>query len=129
MFAVMEISTTPGVARWFDLWSLTTDIYENREEAIRTLERRSVISSALDVQADDQILLLVTCLDGDTERLVVAARTAGRRTSQSATYKETVRWKLLIHRTEGYLYDTRKKPIFGNLDCVEQFSNRVENYP
>ena len=70
----MEISTTPGVARWFDLWSLTTDIYENREEAIRTLERRSVISSALDVQADDQILLLVTCLDGDTERLVVAAR-------------------------------------------------------
>ena len=74
VFAVMEISTTPGVARWFDLWSLTTDIYENREEAIRTLERRSVISSALDVQADDQILLLVTCLDGDPERLVVAAR-------------------------------------------------------
>lgn len=74
VFAVMEISTTPGVARWFDLWSLTTDIYENREEAIRTLERQSVISSALDVQADDQILLLVTCLDGDPERLVVAAR-------------------------------------------------------
>ena len=48
--------------------------HAEREEAIRTLERRSVISSALDVQADDQILLLVTCLDGDTERLVVAAR-------------------------------------------------------
>ena len=38
------------------------------------MERRSVINSALDVRADDQILLLVTCLDGDTERLVVAAR-------------------------------------------------------
>ena len=74
VFAVVEMSTTPGVARWYDLWSLTTDNYENREDAIRTLERRSVISSALDVQADDQILLLVTCLDGDTERLVVVAR-------------------------------------------------------
>lgn len=74
VFAVMEMSTTLGVARWYDLWSLTTDNYKNREDAIRTLERRSVISSALDVQADDQILLLVTCLDGDTERLVVAAR-------------------------------------------------------
>lgn len=74
VFAVVEFETVPGVARWYDLWSLTTDIRANREEAIRELERRSVISSALDVQADDQILLLVTCLDGDTERLAVAAR-------------------------------------------------------
>jgi len=74
VFAVMEMDTTPGTARWYDLWSLAADSYAEREEAIRTLERRSVISSAMDVQADEQILLLVTCLDGDTERLVVAAR-------------------------------------------------------
>ena len=74
VFAVMEMDTTSGTARWYDLWSLAADSYAEREEAIRTLERRSVISSALDVQADEQILLLVTCLDGDTERLVVAAR-------------------------------------------------------
>ena len=74
VFAVMEISTTPGVAQWYDIWSLTTDNKAVREKAIRMLEKRSVISSALDVQSDDQILLLVTCLDGDTERLVVAAR-------------------------------------------------------
>ena len=74
VFAVMEMDTTPGTARWYDLWSLAADSYAEREEAIRTLERRSVISSALDVQADEQILLMVTCLDGDTERLVVAAR-------------------------------------------------------
>ena len=74
VFAVMEMDTTPGTARWYDLWSLNADSYTEREEAIRALERRSVISSALDVQADEQILLLVTCLDGDTERLVVAAR-------------------------------------------------------
>ena len=74
VFAVVEMDTTPGTARWYDLWSLNADSYTEREEAIRALERRSVISSALDVQADEQILLLVTCLDGDTERLVVAAR-------------------------------------------------------
>ena len=42
--------------------------------AIRTLEKRSAVTSVLDVRADDQLLLLITCLDGETERLVVAAR-------------------------------------------------------
>ncbi len=74
VFAVMEMSTTPGTARWFDLWSLITEDKSDREGAIRAMEKRSAISSSLDVQEDDQILLLVTCLDGDTERLVVAAR-------------------------------------------------------
>ena len=74
VFAVAEMNTVPGTANWFDLWSLDTDIRSSREEAIRALEKKSAISSALDVQADDQLLLLVTCLDGDTERLVVAAR-------------------------------------------------------
>ena len=74
VFSVMEMSTVPGVAMWYDLWSLASNSREKREEAIRTLERRSAVSSALDVQAEDQLLLLVTCLDGDTERLVVAAR-------------------------------------------------------
>ena len=74
VFSVLEISTVPGTARWYNLWSLNTASRADREEAIRTLERRSVVSSTLDVQADDQLLLLVTCLDGDTERLVVAAR-------------------------------------------------------
>ena len=69
----MEMNTLPGTALWYNLWSLNTDSRADREEAIRTLERRSAVSSTLDVRADDQ-LLLVTCLDGDTERLVVAAR-------------------------------------------------------
>ena len=46
----------------------------DREKAIRTLEQRSLVRGTAEVQADDQLLLLVTCLDGDTERLVVAAR-------------------------------------------------------
>lgn len=74
VFAVMEMSTVPGTARWYDLWSLDTESRADREKAIRTLQKLSEISSPLDVRADEQILLLVTCLDGDTDRLVVAAR-------------------------------------------------------
>ena len=74
VFAVTDISTTPGTAQWYDIWSLNTDSRTGRETAIRALERRSAVSNVLDVQADDQILLLVTCVDSDSERLVVAAR-------------------------------------------------------
>ena len=74
VFAAMEMDTTPGTGRWYDLWSLATSSCAEREEAIRTLEKRSAVPNTLDVQAEDQLLLLVTCLDGDTERLVVAAR-------------------------------------------------------
>jgi len=74
VFAVMEMSTVPGTARWYDLWSLATDSRAARKEAIQKLENRSVVSSVLDVAADDQLLLLVTCVDEETDRLVVAAR-------------------------------------------------------
>ena len=74
VFSVMEMNTVPGTGLWYDLWSLNTNSSTDREKAIRTLESRSAIRSMLDVQADDQLLLLITCLDGETERLVVAAR-------------------------------------------------------
>jgi sortase B len=74
VFSVLELNTVPGTAHWYDLWSLNSNSYAEREEAIRELERRSAVSSTLDVQADEQLLLLVTCLDGENERLVVAAR-------------------------------------------------------
>lgn len=74
VFAVMEMNTVPGTGLWYDLWSLNTDSSTDRGNAIRTLESRSAVRSTLDVQADDQLLLLITCLDGETERLVVAAR-------------------------------------------------------
>ena len=74
VFAVAEINTVPGTGSWFDLWALDTDSRAEREKAIRALEGRSVHGSILDVQADDQLLLLITCLDGEDERLVVAAR-------------------------------------------------------
>ena len=74
VFAVLEMDTAPGTSRWYNLWSLDTPIVAEREEAIRTLEKRSVIRSVLDVKPDDQLLLLITCVGDDEERLVVAAR-------------------------------------------------------
>lgn len=74
VFAVAEINTVPGTAFWYDVYALMTVNRADREDAIRTLEQRSFVRGTVDVQADDQLLLLVTCLDGDAERLVVAAR-------------------------------------------------------
>lgn len=74
VFAVLDMNTVPGTARWFNLWSLMTDSRRERTEAIETLKKHAAVSGVLDVRADDQLLLLVTCLDGEDERLVVAAR-------------------------------------------------------
>ena len=61
-----------------------------------------MISSALDVQADDQILLLVTCLDGDTERLVVAARRL--REGETEVINEQIASKENISEIQKALY-------------------------
>lgn len=74
VFSVMEMNTLPGTALWFDFWSLNSTRADVREKAIRTAEERSAVRSTLDVRADEQLLVLVTCLDGDTERLLVVAR-------------------------------------------------------
>lgn len=74
VFAVFRMDTVPGSPGWFNLWSTLTDQAAAREAAIRKMEGRSACASVVDVQAEDQLLLLVTCLDGETERLVVAAR-------------------------------------------------------
>ena len=74
VFAAAEISVVPGTALYYDLWSLNTKDRDEREQAIRRLTRLSSCDSLLDVRADEQILVLVTCIDQDTNRLVVAAR-------------------------------------------------------
>ncbi len=74
VFTAEKISTVPGTALYYDLWSLNSTDREKREQAIRRLNILADWDSMLDVQADDQILVLVTCVDEDTDRLVVAAR-------------------------------------------------------
>ena len=74
IFAVGTVSTETGAENnpdYFDLMSLRP---ENRMRAIGTLKEASVYACDVDVQAEDQLLLLVTCVDKETDRRVVAAR-------------------------------------------------------
>ncbi len=60
--------------RFLDFFSLTTRSVQERERAIEVLKSTSIHTCTVDVQAEDQLLLLVTCVDQDAERRVVAAR-------------------------------------------------------
>ena len=74
VFAAAEISVVPGTSGYFDIWSLDDRTRAGREAAIRKLESRAISGNAVDVQPEDQILLLVTCVEDDDYRLIVAAR-------------------------------------------------------
>ena len=89
VFAAAEINTVPGTSAYFDIWSLDTPVREERAEALRKLEIRSFSGISLDIQPDDQILLLVTCVGDDDYRLVVAARRLrDGETESSLTYRK-----------------------------------------
>ena len=62
--------------------------------AIDALISASVFTCPIEVQADDQILLLVTCTEKDQDRRVVAARRI-REGEDEAVLKKTVErsWK------------------------------------
>ena len=69
----MTISVTPGKARYLDLWALRSPDRETRKDALASLKRANSYVSTAEVSEEDQILLLVTCVGDDDERLVVAA--------------------------------------------------------
>ena len=69
----MTISVTPGKARYLNLWALQSTDRETRKEALASLKRANSYVSTAEVTEEDQILLLVTCVGDDDERLVVAA--------------------------------------------------------
>ncbi len=74
IFAVGTVSTDPKNWRYVNWSHLNSTVVANRESAIASLLRFSVYGKYIDVQADDQILLLITCVDDPAERRVVAAR-------------------------------------------------------
>jgi len=74
VFAVSTIRLTPGTARYFALEGLQSLNRETRKEAIRKFEALSAHPVIVDVNEEDQILLLVTCVGNDDERLILAAR-------------------------------------------------------
>lgn len=73
IFAVVTISVTPGKARYLDLWALRSPDRETRKNALASLKRANSYVSTAEVSEENQILLLITCVGDDDERLVVAA--------------------------------------------------------
>ena len=89
IFAVGSISTEEYGRHYVDFHDLKSTDREKRQKAIDALISASVFTCPLDVQADDQILLLVTCTEKDQDRRVVAARRV-RDGEDEATLKKTV---------------------------------------
>lgn len=74
IFSVGQICVNEDSADFVDFFSLLYRNIDERQDAISTLKKCSVYSNDLDVQPSDQLLLLVTCVDNDNYRRVVAAR-------------------------------------------------------
>ena len=74
VFAVETISLTPGKSRYINLTGLESTDRETRTNALQALINHSLHNAMLDVNEEDQVLLLITCVGDDDERLVVAAR-------------------------------------------------------
>ena len=74
VFAVGNISTEKGLRNSVDFLALMSSNVQQRQSAINALLKASVFTNTIDVQPEDQLLLLVTCVDRDDERRVVAAR-------------------------------------------------------
>lgn len=74
IFAVSTVSTDASKARYVDFSGLISTAVVKRTEAIKALQRFSVYRESIDVQPEDQLLLLVTCVDAQEDRRVVAAR-------------------------------------------------------
>ena len=65
---------SPCVRVSVDFFALNSRRIDERQQAIDTLQSVSLYSNEIDIRPDDQILLLVTCVEKDTDRRIVAAR-------------------------------------------------------
>ena len=74
IFAVATISLTPGKAKYIDLAGLQSKDRKTRAAALEALISVSPHGRFTEVDVEDQILLLITCVGDDDERLVVAAK-------------------------------------------------------
>lgn len=74
IFAVATVSIVPTDWDYLNLPGLSSSVIASRQAALKQLRALSVYSSTISVAADDQLLLLVTCVAEDSERRVIAAR-------------------------------------------------------
>ena len=74
VFAAGKISLNSWERQYVSLSRLYSANPERRNEAIGKLREISAFVTAVDVQAEDQLLLLITCVEDTDERWLVAAR-------------------------------------------------------
>lgn len=74
VFSVCRVSVEEDVRNSLDFYALDSQDAGKRLRAVETLKEQSIHTCTVDVQAQDQLLVLVTCVDRDDERRVVAAR-------------------------------------------------------
>jgi len=74
IFSIATVSTLQDNWRYLDFAKLNSSTVSWRQEAIHTLQTLSSYGSMLDVRADDQLLLLITCVEDDADRRIIAAR-------------------------------------------------------
>lgn len=74
IFSIADVDILNGLGHYVPFMQLGSMEPEERNSCIRQLQELSVIRSPLLVDADDQLLLLVTCTGNDNTRRVVAAR-------------------------------------------------------
>ncbi|MBQ8081281.1 MAG: sortase, partial [Clostridia bacterium] len=74
IFSVGRFSMEAQDQDYLDLYALLSVRLEERQAAIARLTEGSMYTQAADVAPEDQLLLLVTCMDDPADRRVVAAR-------------------------------------------------------
>lgn len=74
IFAISTVSTETWSKAYVDFGRLCAGVIDMREEEIKELRRLSMYATEVEVAAEDQLLLLITCVGDDSQRRVVAAR-------------------------------------------------------
>ena len=74
LFSVSQICVTPGKSRYLNLMDIRSANRKTRKNALDGLIRLGLHDMPTEVNEEDQVLLLITCVGDDDERLVVAAR-------------------------------------------------------
>ena len=74
IFAAGSVSTEKSDPNYVDFYNFLSSVIQDRQDAIDSLKAVSVHTCTVDVQPEDQLLILVTCVERNVERRIVAAR-------------------------------------------------------
>lgn len=83
IFAIARIGIYQETGRFVNIFQLPNSSRDDRANAIERLFHFSLYNSAINVQAEDQLLFLATCTKNNSERYVVAARRVRQDESKS----------------------------------------------